>query len=113
MVQTDLEVHRATERIVMEGYTDMVALVVLEQKDMIDAGICLGTMQEVSAMLFQMISSYDYPADPVVNKILSSCKNDPLWESTSRALNTSATNVVGSNISTLLIMLNTAAHEIC
>jgi hypothetical protein len=36
-------------------------------------------------MLYQMISSYDYPADSVVNKILSNCKNDSLWESTSRA----------------------------
>jgi hypothetical protein len=44
MVQTDLEVHRAIERVVMEGYTNMVALVVLEQKDMIDVGICLGTV---------------------------------------------------------------------
>ena len=85
MEQTDSEVHRATERVVMEGYTDMVALVVLEQKDMIDAGICLGMVQEVSVMLFQMISSYDYPADPVVDKILSSCKNGPLGESTFRA----------------------------
>jgi hypothetical protein len=85
MVQTDLEVHRATELAVMEGYMDIVGVVELEQKDTIDVGIYLGMVQELSVMLFQMISSYDYPADPVVNKTLSSCKNNPLRESTSRA----------------------------
>jgi hypothetical protein len=77
MVQSDLEVHRAIERVVLKGYTDMVALVVSEQKNMIGVGICLGMVLQVSVMLFQMISSYDYPADPVVNRILSSCKNNP------------------------------------